>query len=368
MKQRIGFINLNAAALYYPQAESFIGGAEVDSYMIAQMCHELGHQVEVVITISDRAKGTWEHEGILLHNSTVGNSSGFTWIRKLWQLIRSLDRKIWFTKIISPVSALLGLYCMLFRRILIYKAANERDLLLALGKGEYSFKQRVYFHLTRMGTKVYIAQNDNQLQAAARWFDKPGRKLLKIPNTHRPVAVTIRPLEEREYILWVGHLKAFKGPEVVMQLAKAIPEQRFVMIAASKDTPEAGQYRTEIAPIPNIELIENVAFSDMSSYFSRALVLVNSSISEGFPNTFLQAFQTLTPLATTGIDPDGMIVRAGLGKVAADVEELANWLQDLRDQPEQYKEMQDKLARYDQEYFSYDKVKEQYRKLLEEIA
>ena len=53
-------------------------------------------------------------------------------------------------------------------------------------------------------------------------------------------------------------------------------------------------------------------YRDVSAFYSRARVLVNTSDVEGFPNTYLQAWASGTPVVAF-FDPDGVIAREGLG-------------------------------------------------------
>jgi glycosyltransferase involved in cell wall biosynthesis len=367
--KKICFINLHGAALYCPEAENYIGGSEVDSWIVSRILVDLGYAVEVIVNLPRYEKRFWEQDGIVFHNLRVEeHASSWRRLWEFWKLLRRVDSLLWFAKIISPISAILGLYCWIYKRKLIYKTANREDLLLAKGEPTGVRNLRLYFHLTRLGMKVYIAQNSDQLVAAIEHFEDSDCKTVRIPNVHQPLSITPFPLTEREFVLWVGHLTHYKRPELFIELASASQSLNFIMVASTRESAHLDNYRQQINEIPNLRLVENVPFMEMSNYFLRAQVLVNTSKAEGFPNTFLQAFQTLTPLATTGVDPDGMIVEANLGKVADNVPQMAEWLYELLDQPEQYEQIQRNLAHFAQEHFAYDKVKEQYRKILEEIA
>lgn len=367
-QKRIAFINLNGASLYLEDADGYIGGAEIDTHMISRIFLDLGYQVEVVINAPHQGRRTWEQDGFVIHNFPLGTITiSFSCLRKLWRMMKTVDAPIWFTKIISPVSAVLGVFAGLYRRKFIYKTANERDLLLARGQGSYPLSQRLCFHLTRWGISAYIAQNESQKQGAARWFRSANRTLARIPNVHAPAFGSALPLSEREYVLWVGHLKRVKRPWLFFKLAEAMPETKFLMVAATQKNVEAGQYRQRADRLSNLTLIENVPFPRMMDYFYQAQVLVNTSESEGFPNTFLQAFQSLTPLLTTGVDPDGIIADEQLGGVAPDVAKMSAWLGKILEDPEQYVRIQKNLERYAREHISYELAKQEYRRVLEEI-
>ena len=51
----------------------------------------------------------------------------------------------------------------------------------------------------------------------------------------------------------------------------------------------------------------------MDSFFERAKVFVNTSESEGFPNTFVQACKNATPILSLTVNPDDFINKHGCG-------------------------------------------------------
>jgi glycosyltransferase involved in cell wall biosynthesis len=69
----------------------------------------------------------------------------------------------------------------------------------------------------------------------------------------------------------------------------------------------------------------------MERWFDRATLVLNTSVVEGFPNSFLQAWIRGLPVISAGVDPDGIISKYGLGAVvavkqgdAAEIEKLAS--------------------------------------------
>ena len=60
----------------------------------------------------------------------------------------------------------------------------------------------------------------------------------------------------------------------------------------------------------------------MGPYYAQADLLICTSVYEGFPNVFLEAWSVGTPVVTT-CDPDGLIDREGLGAAAADLDVMA---------------------------------------------
>jgi glycosyltransferase involved in cell wall biosynthesis len=63
-------------------------------------------------------------------------------------------------------------------------------------------------------------------------------------------------------------------------------------------------------------VLEWIPFEEVERLFAQALVLINTSLFEGFPNTFLQAGKYAVPLLSLQVDPDGFIEGYECGIVA----------------------------------------------------
>ena len=73
---------------------------------------------------------------------------------------------------------------------------------------------------------------------------------------------------------------------------------------------------------PNVTWLGSVARNDLPALYKRASCLLCTSIYEGFPNTFLEAWSLGKPVVTT-FDPDQLVRSLGLGAVGANADDLA---------------------------------------------
>ena len=149
-----------------------------------------------------------------------------------------------------------------------------------------------------------------------------------IPNFHPEPSETIdktRPIS----VVWVANLKRLKQPEVFVRLAEKLrdlAEVRFVMIGApasgsgDRDWNEA--VMTGIRSTPNLAYLGQKSQKEINELLARAHVLVNTSLYEGYPNTFIQAWLREVPVVSLQVDPDGVMAREGIGICAGSEERL----------------------------------------------
>ena len=66
-------------------------------------------------------------------------------------------------------------------------------------------------------------------------------------------------------------------------------------------------YSNKAGRIRNLQFIRHVPFDRINDYFQRAKILVNTSDSEGFPNTFIQACNCGAAILSFNVNPDGFL-------------------------------------------------------------
>ncbi len=121
--------------------------------------------------------------------------------------------------------------------------------------------------------------------------------------------------EKKNGVLWVGRLNQLKQPELFLNLAIALPMVEFTMICPynASDIKTWGLLKDKANTINNLLLIENIDFEQIQSFFNKAHLFVNTSLTEGFPNTFLQACAGRTPIISLNVDPDNFLVNNNCG-------------------------------------------------------
>jgi len=105
-------------------------------------------------------------------------------------------------------------------------------------------------------------------------------------------------------------------PLEFLQLAEALPEARFLMIAGetSETTPDLlRRVRAEADRLPNVELHPPRPRDQLHEAMALSAAVVTTSRVEGMPNMFLEAWARGVPVLSLHVDPDRRIADGGVG-------------------------------------------------------
>lgn len=171
-------------------------------------------------------------------------------------------------------------------------------------------------------------------------------------------------------VIWVAVINAVKQAEMCLDLARAIPEAKFQMIGSpatgNESQFEAIQKTARL--MPNLDLLGFIPRDKIESYFAKASVLVNTSTSEGFPNTFLEAWASHTPVVSLHADPDEIICRFKLGFHSRNFEQMVNDIRTLLNNHELRDEMGRNGRRYVERHHDIKTIVAQYTGLFRQLT
>ena len=164
--------------------------------------------------------------------------------------------------------------------------------------------------------RIFV-QHGGQLAALApRWRSKAHI----VPSIAGTTAAVQPHARRAKYVAWVGQLRQPKRPDLLIEIARSMPEMRFVVCggpSAHRSPPGYGERMVDaLHALPNVEYHGQVAPDKALQVIADAAILLSTSDEEGFPNTFLQAWSAGTPVVSLTIDPDRTIERMWLGAVS----------------------------------------------------
>jgi glycosyltransferase involved in cell wall biosynthesis len=169
-----------------------------------------------------------------------------------------------------------------------------------------------------------VAQTPFQQEELLKRFQRNSELL------QNPIAIPVAGpcLEPRKFALWVGKSDRIKCPDRMLDLARLCPDVPVVMVMNRADGAVFDAIKSQASP--NVSFVDAVAPDEMQAYYRDACVLVSTSITEGFPNSFLEAGANGTPILSLDVDPAGMLADHGAGVVVGgSLERAAALLQQL---------------------------------------
>ncbi len=170
-----------------------------------------------------------------------------------------------------------------------------------------------------------VVQNRYQKELIKRKFKLNGQIIYSIIEIEEEnVKKSKEPL-----IIWVSHLSERKQPQLFIEIAKNLPNYKFIMIGSdSHNYPK--EKILKIKP-NNLEYIGRLSLEETNKYFKEAWILVNTSKKEreGFPNTFLQAFKYKTIVVSLEVDPDDILKKYKIGFLTENVENAIKVIKEI---------------------------------------
>jgi glycosyltransferase involved in cell wall biosynthesis len=358
---RICFVAPKAYPLFDPRVEEVFGGAEVDVYFLAtELAKDPGLKVTMIVADYGQRpvqvlEGVRILRGLSYEQSSVGAAIS------LWKAFGRADGQVYFIKTPSPGVPLLALFCKRRHKAFVYRTSSSPQYDRAFRRSHRLLGRAFDWALRRAA--VVFAQSAEAAEALEQ--DVGLRKVQVIANGHR-----LAPLGDcpRDIILWVGRSDRMKRPELFMALAAKFPDQQFMMICQQATADEDYPGLVECAgAIRNLQFIERVPFSEVHTWFRRAKVFVNTSDSEGFPNTFIQAAQAGVPIVSLNSDPDHFLVQHQCGVFAeGSFDRLAEGLRYLLE-GDRYLEAGLRARRYVEQTHDVARIVETYKQVLRSL-
>jgi glycosyltransferase involved in cell wall biosynthesis len=344
-----------------------VGGAEVQQCILARLLADNGYRVSM-ISFDYGQPSPALVDGVSVYKSFRENA-GIPVLRFLhprlttmWRALREVDADVYYQRSSAMWTGVIAEFCRRYRKRAIYAGASDRDF--DIGQEQIGLaRDRWLYRRGLARVDRIVAQNPYQLESCRR---NHRRDAVLIPSCYQ-LPKDAKP-GSGDRVLWVGTIHGYKRPEIFLELAERLPQRRFVMIGGPSiggERLKPGYYeaiRDRAARLPNLEFTGFLPLAEVEPWFDRARLLVNTSVYEGMPNVFLQAWARGVPtVATVDVGAPVNTVFAAAAQGAAKVEALlsntALWNQASCDS----------LAYFERNHSSAE-VLARYSRLLEELV
>jgi glycosyltransferase involved in cell wall biosynthesis len=284
------------------------GGAELQCYLIGKRLALKGWNVTYITTHPTTSYGEPFHvyyARTKLHEN--GRLARYSRALVVFTLLRKINPDIVVTTWSGALSGLAALYCRLHHKKLIHRIAvgPESNQLAVLDRLLYQFALR--------NADVILTNAQDVADVYKRRL--PRKNIFVVRN-----GLPIVPVQKSKasIVLWIGRFENVKNPIVFVRLAGELPKTQFVLGGHGSLHEECAR-RAE--GVTNLRLIGVVDEELKKKLLNAALAFVNTSKSEGFPNTLIEAGIHGVPYLSF-VDPDEVICRNSLGFHVKSLSEL----------------------------------------------
>lgn len=338
VRPRLCFVNLGAYPALVPGLEDrLVGGEEVQHSLLARMFAAEGYDVSLV-TADFGQSDAQRVDGLRVFRS-FDPEAGIPILRFVhprWTgvdaALRRADADLYYVSCAGALVGWVAWFARRRRRRMVFRVASDTDCDPARLLIRYARDRWLYNYGLR-GADAVLAQTDHQVGLLRANYGIGADVVpmaLEIPDT-----VTLS--RERDIdVLWIANMRALKRPELFLQAARSLPRYRFHMVGGSVQGHSSvfEQIQTLAASVPNLTLHGRLGVQATLGLVGRARLFVSTSLIEGFPNTFLQAWAREVPTVSF-FDPDGLVERHGLGRHVSSIDEMTAQIETLLRDPAQ---------------------------------
>jgi glycosyltransferase involved in cell wall biosynthesis len=284
------------------------GGAETQIRLLTRALVAAGLRVAVVAY--DHPGLPDVDEGVVVLRRPPHHRSPLAEARTILRSLRQAPSDVVVTRQAGAHTGVVAVVAKLTGRRFVYSAANVIDFQFTSFQSHRA--KSLLFELGLRLADQVVAQTDEQQELCTR---KLGRTPPVIRSLAEPAPVrTAAP----EAFLWAGRVMGYKQPLAYVELARAVPEARFWMVAVPDDALEEdrlllARLTQEAAGVPNLQVLPPRRRSELLELVERSVAVVSTSRSEGMPNIWLEGWSRGVPALTLEHDPDALIRRLGLG-------------------------------------------------------
>ncbi len=238
----------------------------------------------------------------------------------LWRAMAKANACYYVLKVPGHLLAPMSVFCKVHKRKLVFWAQMSHDA-NPLERKDLNKAAALLQNWGLKRSNIVIAQRNEQRKA---FNENYGINAQVVPSicysliTNTDVELKSDLNKKEVDILWVGNSMPKKRQEVFFELARLLPHCSFAIAMNNSDQIRFKQAREEADKLPNVIFLGTVPPSEMESWFQRTKLFLNTSIREGFPNTFLQSWMNGVPVVSLNVDPDKIISNYQLGRVVGE--------------------------------------------------
>lgn len=364
---KVCFFGMDNLPVLAPEFDSHgVGGEQVQQTLLARSFVKRGHEVSMIVYDYGQSERC-EWDGVVTYRAfrPTAGIPVFRFVHprwtSTWRALRKADADVYYVSCAGMQLGLVAMFCQRYRRKFVFRVAHDTDCQPEALLVRYWRDRKLYEYGLRRAHLILVqsVQQQHAMLANYRMKSTVAKMLVQAPSGKPDIDVDV---------LWVNNLRDFKRPDLLVALAKRLPHLRFCMIGGRQEGFSAlyDEIEHRVRETPNIAFLGKVPYRQMSQHYARAHIFVNTSDSEGFPNSYLQAWIHGTPTVAF-FDPDGVISRYQLGYQVDTLDQMVEAVSALAGRPELRADCSARCRQYMAQAFSEEQVLATYLDGMKEI-
>jgi len=291
----------DSEALFDKKSLRTFGGASVQMYNIAK---ELSNYSEIntySIIPEYNSINFDDFEKFNLLMAYKEDDNAIVKLLKFLKLLLKIKPDVIIQRGLTTESCILSFICWILRIKFVFMFAHDVE---ANGLRQKDQSRVMLFCLLRKFSYVIVAQNKYQHDTFLHKYNGKS-KIIYNGFEIKKIKERNKDKNKKTYILWVARCDEWKQPEIFIQLAKQNPKLQFSMICPkSQDEIFFNKIKSQALTVKNLLFLDFVPYDKINEYFKYSILFVNTSLYEGFPQTFIQATMNGIPIITLYVNPE----------------------------------------------------------------
>jgi glycosyltransferase involved in cell wall biosynthesis len=364
------FVAHNAYGALVGRDTGHIGGIERQQSLMAHWMADQGHDVSMITW--DEGQGDCEVEGVRVF--TLGHREdgqpGLRFFHPRWtglaRAMKRADADIYYYNCGDLGLGQVALWTGRHDKKTVYSVASNPDCDPELPTLK-AWRERILYRYGLRCADQVVAQTLRQQEMLQAGFGIRA-KVIPMPCAGFTGAAPVVSNAVPARILWVGRLSQEKRLEWLLDIAEYFPQYVFDVVGGANARTEYAKTLLQRAKsIPNVVLHGRLVYHDLGTLYRHARLLCCTSVFEGFPNTFLEAWSVGLPIVST-FDPDRVIVRQRLGKTVGTVDEVCGGISAFMQNQELWEEASTAAQTYFNAHHTLEVVMPMFIQLFQQIG
>lgn len=371
---KVCFINLKGFDLIVQSKNPrYVGGAEMQQVLIGEGMKMAGDEISY-ITLDYGQDEKVEIDGITIFKC-YENNKGAPLIRffhprltGLWRAMNRADADVYHLMGYGYEVGLAALWCRFKKRTLLYAIAADLDCLPDLYYMPKKYERMLYTYGIKHASAV-ISQTDQQKSDLKENFNVESVTICNCTRTPSKEYANKKRyvVNGKITVAWIGRFIEIKRMEWLYECAERAKEIDFLVAGWGED---GDRYFKEMLnrgkELGNVSLLGRLSPEEIDSVYKKTDILLCTSIREGLPNVFMEAWARGIPIVST-VDPQNAINTNGLGLIGHDVTELLENIRKITTSEILWRKISTACYEYFNKWHTIESCARQYSTVIENI-